>query len=267
MLHVTAHHGPEVRSDIPPLIILHGMFGAGDNWLTIARELGQERRVYTVDLPGHGESQIEHGERPFFYPNHADCLFRTLIQLPELCPAVLCGHSMGGKVAMTLALHHPEMVAGLVVVDTAPKSYLDTDFNHEVLAMLAGLDPTLASSRLEFEEGMKDYINDAVVRGFLLKSLVSNGQGGYRWRFSAQAILDGARDIADWPQVENTLIYQGLTLFIKGELSAYIDETADLPLIHAHFPEARLAVVPRARHWVHFDNKSHFVALIREFLG
>ena len=268
MLFFKAHHPETVDTAKPALVILHGMFGAGDNWLTIARELGAERRVYTIDLPGHGESAGAMGERPFFYPHLAECVAETLPALVGFQPVMLCGPSMGGKAAMALTLSRPELVAGLMVVDTAPVSYVGAGFNTEVLEMLAQVDPSGVRGRMDLEASMKQFLDDPIMRGFMLKSLVPLETGGYRWRFDQTAIVEGAEDIADWPEPSLPIkAFSGPVLFIKGQLSPYIQPERDLPNIVRLFPTAKLSEIAQARHWVHFDNKARFVSLVREFMG
>ena len=112
------------------------------------------------------------------------------------------------------------------------------------------------------------------MRGFMLKSLLPREGGGYRWRFAADVILEGAADIADWPEVlprgssdEGPLRYHGPVLVIRGELSPYVEPDRDMPSFLAIFPSVRLAGVRNARHWVHFDNKPEFVSLVRDFMA
>jgi pimeloyl-ACP methyl ester carboxylesterase len=270
MLRVRAFHDQDVITDVPPIFILHGMFGAGDNWQTIARDLSQERQVFTVDMPGHGDSVRELGggdPRPFRYPAQARLVAATVRECTGSRPVILIGHSMGGKAAMTLALEWPDLVASLIVVDTAPRSYVGSGFNQEVIELLSNLDPARFTSRLDFDAAMKPWIADPVMRAFMMKSLVPDENGGWRWRFAADAILAGATDIADWPAPLSGARYEGPTLFIKGELSPYIEAERDLPAIQSLFPGARLAIVGRARHWVHFDNRAEFVAQLKAFLS
>jgi pimeloyl-ACP methyl ester carboxylesterase len=267
MLKTAAYHGEAVSAQ-PPLYILHGMFGAGDNWLNIARELGQRRRVFTMDLPGHGDSadQLPEGERSFRYPAMAAAAREAILSTTGREPAVLVGHSMGGKTAMALALADPELVQALVVVDTAPRSYVGSGFNQETLDMIAALDTTKAGSRTELDCGMRAWIDESAMRGFLLKSLVPRAEGGFRWRFAAEAILAGAKDIADWPAVPEGTMAGCPALFIKGGESPYIIPERDLPAIKALFPKAELAVIEGARHWVHFDKRAEFLALLGRYL-
>ena len=99
-----------------PLVILHGLFGSKRNWSSIARILGEQRRVFTVDLRNHGQSPWDPSHD---YASLADDVAR-FIEERVGSPAAVLGHSMGGKVAMILALTRPELVERLIVVDIAP---------------------------------------------------------------------------------------------------------------------------------------------------
>src|SRR5690349_21985292 len=99
------------------VVFCHGLFGQGRNWTGVAKSLAGEHRTLLVDLPQHGRSAwSEH----FGYVEMADAV-AGLLSADD--PVVLVGHSMGGKVAMVLALRHPELVERLCVVDVAPVDY------------------------------------------------------------------------------------------------------------------------------------------------
>ena len=102
-----------------PLVILHGLFGSKRNWSSIAAKLGVHHRVLTVDLRNHGESPwaARHD-----YPALADDVAR-LIRTEIGGPAIVMGHSMGGKAAMMLALTRQELVERLIIADIAPRPY------------------------------------------------------------------------------------------------------------------------------------------------
>ena len=119
----TADVGSLRATSETPLIILHGLYGAGGNFQTWAKKLAQDyepnRRIVLVDLRNHGDS--EHASDMSFSTMAADVI-GVLDQL-SIERAVFCGHSLGGKVAMTAALLHPERVERLMVLDMAPVTY------------------------------------------------------------------------------------------------------------------------------------------------
>src|SRR5437764_5369286 len=100
----------------PPLAILHGLFGSGRNWRSVAQQLAARHRVVTFDLRNHGASPWADG---MSYGEMVEDL-RVSLRARGIGRAALLGHSMGGKVAMLMALLHPGAVDRLVVVDIAP---------------------------------------------------------------------------------------------------------------------------------------------------
>src|SRR5919107_277893 len=102
----------------PHVVFVHGLFGQGKNWTTIAKGLADRHRVTLLDLPNHGHSPWTDRVD---YLDMAELVATELGALGE--PVTLVGHSMGGKVAMQLALRHPELLRALVVVDVAPSDY------------------------------------------------------------------------------------------------------------------------------------------------
>src|SRR5437763_17157167 len=100
----------------PPLAILHGLFGSGRNWRSVAQHLAARYRVLTFDLRNHGAAPWADG---MSYREMVEDL-RASLRARGIGRAALLGHSMGGKVAMLAALLDPAEVDRLVVVDIAP---------------------------------------------------------------------------------------------------------------------------------------------------
>ena len=101
----------------PRVVFLHGLFGQGRNWTSVAKGLADRARVLLVDLPNHGRSPWT---STFSYRDMADRVADLLGTTGEGEAYAVVGHSMGGKVAMTLTLHQPDLVARLAVVDVSP---------------------------------------------------------------------------------------------------------------------------------------------------
>jgi pimeloyl-ACP methyl ester carboxylesterase len=175
--------------------------------------------------------------------------------------SALIGHSMGGKAAMVLAVTRPEAVGRLVVVDIAPVTYPHDRFGGLVDALTA-LDPSHIRRRAEAEERLAAVVRDAPTRQFLLQNLVEKG-GKFEWRINLTAIRDGLADIAAFPAL--TGIYAGPTLFLHGARSHYVLPEHE-PTIHRLFPNAEIAAIEGAGHWVHADRPDAFVAAVARFL-
>ena len=241
-----------------PLILLHGLFGMGDNLSMIARPLSEHFEVYQLDLRNHGRSP--RASSMTFSEMAGDVLaFMDSYQLQK--PHVL-GHSLGGKVAMQLALEHPDRVDRLVLADIAPVAY---NGNHdEVFAGLAAVDLTAIGSRRDAEEVLKAYIAEVGVRLFLLKSLYRNAEGQYAWRMNYEALQDCYEGMRAGNSAEQA--FGGPTLFIKGENSAYIQEKYR-DSIEQLFPNAQLKEIQDTGHWLHAEKTETFNTIVMQFLS
>jgi len=241
-----------------PIIILHGLFGLGDNWRTIARLMESEYQCILVDLRNHGRSP--HDPEMNFSVMAEDVL--ELMKDLDLDDAVLLGHSMGGKVAMHFATTYPELTEKLIVVDIAPKAY--PAHHNSVFAAIEAIDPKSLQTRDEAENILRKFLgNDESTVQFIMKNLSRNPEGGFEWKPNMPGIIAAYDQLMK--EVTAMHPYLGPTLFIKGEHSDYVTE-ADLPSIHTFFPEANLISIPGAGHWVHADRPEPFTQTVLKFL-
>ena len=242
----------------PPLLILHGLLGAGGNWHTLSREAFSDAfHVYAIDLRNHGRSP--HSD-VFDYPAMAGDV-EELIERENLAPAHVLGHSMGGKVAMQLALDHPELVDRLVVADVAPKGYPP---HHEtILEALRELDLACYESRKDIDRFLAKRVASRPVRQFLLKNLNYDGEGGYRWTMNLEAIHQNYDHVSAGLKAEGS--FGGPALFIRGAQSDYVADE-DREQIKQAFPRARLTTLKGAGHWLHADQPAAFAETVMQFL-
>ncbi|GAB6068705.1 alpha/beta fold hydrolase [Methylothermus subterraneus] len=251
-------HSKRFGSAGPPLIILHGLFGAGRNWYSLAQRFADEFTVYVLDLRGHGESPKA---SPLDYPHLAADVAALLVKA-GIRSAYLLGHSMGGKAAMTLALTYPERVAKLVVVDIAPVQYTH-DFDRIVQA-LKSLPLEQIKSRREAESGLAAQIENPAVRQFLLQNLVFE-DSRYRWRIDLDLLASALPAIMGFPVGQEVRPFPGPTLFVGGGLSEYLKPQYH-QAIRTLFPSARIKIIEHAGHWIHIDRPDCFEATVRCFL-
>ena len=169
------HHETYGESDAPPLIVLHGLFGSLDNWKTLCRQWAESIPVIGIDLRNHGQSP--HLET-MSYEEMANDVFETLDNLGISNPIYILGHSMGGKVAMSMAQMHPDRLKGLIVVDIAPKAY--APHHNDVFEGLNAVNLDTIQSRSEADQMMSSAIEDKMLRGFLLKNLKKEAVG-FKW--------------------------------------------------------------------------------------
>ncbi len=242
-------------TSLPPLLIVHGLFGSARNWGAVAKRMSDDRRVVAVDMRNHGDSFRADSQS---YPAMAADLAEVVRWIGT--PADVVGHSMGGKAAMQLALMRGDLVNRLVVADIAPVAY-DHSQAHLVRAM-RDLDLTGLTTRSEADRRLSLRVEDASVRAFLLQSLDLKSAPP-RWRLNLDVLETDMAKITGWPGTEGR--YDGPVLFLSGAESDYV--TSDnRPSIKALFPNVRMAKIPGAGHWLHAEKPREFEAALRAFL-
>jgi len=248
----------QVGDGHPLYVFLHGLFGRGRNWTTIARALLPTASLL-VDLPNHGYSPWT---MDFSYPDMADAVAGVLGRLDTTGhPVTLVGHSMGGKVAMLTALRERDLVSRLVVEDVAPLREPLDDLKGYVAA-LRGLDLAHLASRADAAEALAGPIPDPRVRDFLLQGLRHGLTGNWSWQFNLQVLGDHLDDIADWPATDAA--FDGPVLWILGKNSKPLTP-ARRAAMQTCFPRARTVTVRGAGHWVHTDAPGVYVETLRAF--
>ena len=255
----------------PHVVFVHGLFGQGKNWTTIAKGLADRHRVTLLDLPNHGHSPWTDRVD---YLDMSEKLAAELRELGE--PVTLVGHSMGGKVAMQLALRHPALLRALVVVDVAPSDYPErgartddpdeeaTPFAGYIAAMRA-LDLNSLQSRDDADAALRPAVPSRMVRSFLLQSLVRDGADGWRWRLNLEALARDLGHLRGFPAPPPGATFDGPVLWIAGANSSYV-LPHDRARMDELFPSTRLVKIKNAGHWVHSEQPEVFVETMRRFL-
>jgi pimeloyl-ACP methyl ester carboxylesterase len=257
----------------PRVVFVHGLFGQGKNWTTIAKGLAGDHRVTLVDLPNHGHSPWTDRVD---YLDMAELLAAELEHLGE--PVTLVGHSMGGKVSMQLALRRPELLRALVVVDIAPVEYPLTggrtdDPDEEAspfaafIAAMRAMDLDRLTTRDDADAALRAAVPSRMVRGFLLQSLVREGSvgDGWRWRLNLELLERDLGELRGFPEPPPGATFDGPVLWIAGANSAYVLDD-DRPHMDALFPATRLVRIKNAGHWVHSEQPEVFLTTLRLFL-
>ncbi len=242
----------------PPLVVLHGLFGSGSNWRSIARALAATHSVVTVDLRNHGASPWADS---MDYVEMADDVLQ-LIERLKLDRPTLMGHSMGGKVAMALALRHPGRIGGLIVVDIAPVSYADTLTPYA--EAMRGADVMAAASRAEVQRRLQETTPDPEVVPFLMQNLVSRNDH-FDWRLNLLGIGLAMPQLCAFPSALLGSRFDGPVTVIAGNDSDYVvghDRAAYAPM----FSRVEFHVIENAGHWVHADQPRAFLASVRQTL-
>ena len=239
-----------------PLLILHGFFASSRNWRTIAKQLAHSRRVYVLDMRNHGLSP--HAARMDYPAMAADVEMFMASRAIET--ADFLGHSMGGKIAMWLALHYPRRIENLIVADIAPVKY-DHCFD-PALKALKDLPLSDLGNRKQAEEWLAPMIADMNYRQFLLQNLLFQ-DGHYRWRINLNFFQANAHHIVGFPDIGAIEAYPKPALFLSGERSVYIRGDA----IYRLFPKATISEIAGTGHWLHVDAPQLFCQSVADWLN
>ncbi len=259
-MQLAASHYESVREKYStPIIILHGLFGSSRNWHPVARALAETSSVYALDLRNHGKSP--HSDI-MTYPAMAEDIAEFMAH-HHISEARFIAHSMGGKVAMWLALTQPQRVQKLVVVDIAPVNY-QHNFS-TVLNAFAAVPLERISSRREADQYLSEYLSEPDLRQFLLQNLqLKNGR--YQWRLNLEVIKKAIKDITGFPDTGNIKPFEKRVLFVGGGQSDYLSRD-----YHAQtrqlFPLASFSTIKQAGHWLHAEQPELFMALIKPYLN
>jgi pimeloyl-ACP methyl ester carboxylesterase len=239
-----------------PLIILHGLMGSSDNWLTQSKILAEQYHVYMVDQRNHGRSF--HSDE-FDYKVLTEDL-KHFVEKHVIGKPIILGHSMGGKTAMNFAVRYPELLSKLIVVDIAPKTY---PVHHDsIIDGLNAIPINSLQSRDEADRILSEYVPEADVRQFLLKNLSRKPEGGFMWKINLPAIDKSLEKISEGMQYNGT--YNGPSLFVRGSKSKYVlDE--DRATIKTLFPNSTLITMDTG-HWVQAEKPVEFVEIVKNFL-
>jgi esterase len=249
----------------PPLIILHGLYGSSDNWVTIARHLEKNFTVYLPDLRNHGQS-------PHSDIHDSDSMSNDILELVQdlrINKFFLAGHSMGGKVAVNFAMKWPEKINSLIIIDISPFRPQESEkrfFNEHrnILDTLLSSDLSGIRSRGEADLHFAGKLLSEKTRGFILKNLNRSGENTFSWKLNVKSLSDNLEKIVDGLPRPPAYIDQvtGFPVtFIKGADSEYLPDI-EIIAVRKLFPAAEFITVQNAGHWVHADRPDAIIAIL-----
>ncbi len=246
-----------------PLIALHGLYASSDSWMGLVHELSAEHQLILVDQRNHGRSP--HSQE-FSYRLMSEDL-RELMDSLRIEKAIIMGHSMGGKTAMTFSLSYPERTKGLIVEDISPLAYAagnkNVRFHRQIINAMQQLPLNELKSRNDAEERLLVAIPDLTLCRFLLKNLWRTTAGDFEWRINLASLANNLDRIMDKVGGTNPT-FEGCSLFIKGAQSAYI-QANDKICINRLFPNSSIATVSAAGHWVHIEQQNEFLKFVKKY--
>jgi esterase len=249
----------------PTLVILHGLYGSSDNWVSVAGRLSSYFTVILPDLRNHGQS-------PHSDVHSYDALADDLNELMNDLGTekfILGGHSMGGKVALKFALKWPERLNGLVIIDISPFGTSDPQNpffveHREILESILSIKPESATSRDEIENILQKQMHSERIRGFIMKNLRRRPEGNFEWRLNAPALLSNLQKITDGVinREADVMPVSGFpVVFIRGGLSDHL-MPGDIKDITKIFPAAEIITIPDSGHWIHTEKPDEIAEIL-----
>jgi len=256
------------------IVIIHGLYGSSDNWLTVGKKLGKKHHVYLIDQRNHGRS-----------PNADEHTYELMkedlaefFKRQEIDKAIVVGHSMGGKTAMYFAAEYPEKIEKLIVADIAPKDYLDLGessqyYQHQlILQTLIELKNNCASykSRDKIAEFLTLRLGSPDLVMFLLKSIyIDKETKQFKCRVNVEVLYDSLDEVIsgmNYRWIDDRIpILSYPVLFIRGEKSNYLSEE-DIKMVKEIYPEAQIETIPNAGHWLHAEQPRLFMEALEKFI-
>ena len=244
----------------PTVIILHGLFGISDNWVTFGKNLAEQGyKVYIPDQRNHGQSPHS---SVFNYLALTDDLYE-FIEDHEIENPVIIGHSMGGKVTARFALENPELLKKVIIVDISLRAYPSRNSHAKIIDGMRRINFDMAKSRKEVDMLLTERIPDFRIRQFILKNLYWKEKNKLAWRINFEAICKNLNELFDG--IDTIDRFNKPALFIKGGLSDYILPD-DYPTIKYNFPNAEIVIIKNTSHWLHAEAPEKFAELVFDFL-
>ncbi|PRY65557.1 esterase [Vreelandella songnenensis] len=248
----------EAQREATPLVVIHGLMGSADNWRSHLKVWQRTRRVIAVDLRNHGRSP--HGDDMRYATMSQDVL--ALMDRLSITQAHILGHSMGGKVAISLARLAPERVVSLMVGDIAPVTYRHG--HDDVFAALERVREGTPKNRREADDLLAEHVDARPTRLFLATNLVRNDDGVMGLRVGLDEIKRGYSDIIGPPAGE--VPFEGPTLVLRGSESHYVTDDM-LPALREVLPKARVVTLKQAGHWLHAEQPEAFQQAVDAFIA
>jgi pimeloyl-ACP methyl ester carboxylesterase len=266
-----------------PVILLHGLLGQKRNFSSmgnsLASQLKSKRRIFALDLRNHGDNTHDWRDE-MSYSHMAQDVIGFMDKM-GLARAVLVGHSMGGKVAKSLALASPDRVAGLVVMDIAPVKYTNTDASWSavqgIIESLKRVQLSPGKTKRDVDKELRESVEDPALRAFVLTNLDVTSSGkdtSLRWKININAVADQLHRIASF-DVNSLdigdhgdgfdLQYTGDTFLIKGGASSFV-KGSHMDVISKHFPNYMVTTIKGCGHWVHAESPEATLALLKKYL-
>src|SRR5690606_4387791 len=239
-----------IEGEGKPLLVLHGYLGMSDNWNTLSGRYAEQCfHVHSLDLRNHGRSfhsdEFSHELMMQDILNY--CNYHNLEKVS------IIGHSMGGKLAMFIAVNHPELIDKLIVADISVREY--PPHHQDILEALNSVDFSIHTDRKQVEDVIAIHVSDFGTRQFLMKNVYRVTPEQLGFRMNLKSLTENYDNMGI--EIPKDSRYNQPVLFLRGENSNYIRERDQQDILKI-FPYAEIKTVSNAGHWLHAENPTDF---------
>ncbi len=247
-------HNPS-DSAYPGVLFLHGLGSCSEDWGLQIPIVSERYRVLALDMPGHGRSRQPEG-----WPSIEDMAFQIASVVKEHAelPVHVVGLSLGGAVAMQLALDHSEAVRSLTLVNTFAKLHSGSSgFFRKLVRMGFVVLGRMDQVGQWVAAGLFPEPDQELLRQAAAERIASNPRGAYLravWAATRFDIRDRLHEI------------NAPTLVVAGELDQTVSMEAKVEL-EGNIPGAHLVVIPDSGHATPLDAVEEFNRTLLEFLS
>ena len=243
------------------LFIFHGLYGRGKNWQTFSKKLSEKENqiVVTVDLRNHGGNDFEENISYKLMMNDIIILFNYL----GVENTNILGHSMGGKLAMVIALLEPKYVNKVIIADISPINYDNNE--NQIINSLVKINLNLIRNRNEADAILSKNIDQKFLRSFLLQNLELS-DGKYKWSINLEAIKKSLNDLRKFPTIKNINKFDKEVLCIYGGNSKYVN-VSHFKIFKKFFSNIFFHEIKNANHFLHIENPLEFYEVSDKFLN
>lgn len=255
----------ETSGDGKPLVLLHGFTGSAANWRQHVSVFSRHFRTMAIDLLGHGASASPQDAARYRMARCVEDVNGILTTLQVEAAAVL-GYSLGGRVALSFAVSHPERVSGLLMVSGSP----GLASAEERAARMASDEALAVQIERDGLEAFVDYWENIPLFASQ-KSLPAGVHAALRQQRLQNNALGLANSLRGLGTGAQPSLWERLpevtapTLLLAGELDTKFVNIAQH--MAASLPNARLEIVPGAGHAVQLEKPSEFQTLVLDFLS
>lgn len=249
----------------PPLVLLHGFTGSARSWQPLAAPLSRTFRVAVIDLIGHGQSEAPTEIEHYRFNRSLDDLAEIASQL-DLHTASWLGYSMGGRLALGLALRHPSLVSSLILESASP-GLADPDERLARERSDAAMASRIARDGVDAFVGAWERLPLWISQANLLPEVLAN-QRQIRLQNRAAGLAGSLRGMGTGAQPsywDHLGALRCRVLLVAGTLDTKFAAIA--ARMAAAIPNADLALIPDAGHAVHLERPDHFLSCVCQFLA